>query len=127
MITAVGIWRLGRILGGSPIHAGDHVSQIAGRPGRDLVGIGIAGGMVPCWDAVGLVVLAQAVGRLGLGAMLVAAFSMGMGLVLIGVGWTAARIRRSLGRFAAATRWDRSIGVLTSLVLASIGIYLLNR
>jgi ABC-type nickel/cobalt efflux system permease component RcnA len=83
--------------------------------------------MVPCWDAVGLVVLAQAVGRLGLGAMLVAAFSMGMGLVLIGVGWTAARVRRSLGRFGAATRWDRGIGVLTSIVLASIGIYLLSR
>jgi nickel/cobalt exporter len=126
VIAAVGVWRLGRVLGGSSIHDRDHASQAAGRPSRDLVGIGIAGGLVPCWDAVGLVVLAQAVSRLRLGLMLVAAFSLGMGLVLVGVSWMAARLRALLERFES-TRWDRSLGLVTSVVLTSIGIYLLSR
>ena len=40
--------------------------------------LGLAGGLVPCWDAVLLIVLAEALGRLRLGLVLLAAFSLGM-------------------------------------------------
>ena len=49
----------------------------------------MAGGLVPCWDAVALIVLAEAMGRLGLGVILLVAFSLGMAAVLVAVGWAA--------------------------------------
>jgi hypothetical protein len=47
--------------------------------------------------------------------MRVAAYSMRMGFVLVAVGWTGARIRRSLRQFGAATRWDRGNGAPTNV------------
>ncbi len=60
---------------------------------RGLVGLGLAGGLVPCWDAVGLLVLAAAVGRLAAGVGLVLAFSAGMAAVLVAVGWLAWKMK----------------------------------
>jgi ABC-type nickel/cobalt efflux system permease component RcnA len=143
LIAAIGLWRMGRHLAGYGEHdapgpqvkvdpdaepdppetdAGD------GSPGRGLVGLGIAGGLVPCWDAVILIVLAEATGRLALGIALLVAFGMGMALVLVAVGVLAARIRRQMvgthGRREYG-HWERRLGVASGLALAVIGIYLL--
>ena len=66
--------------------------------------------MVPCWDAVGLLVLAAALGRLAEGVGLVLAFSAGMGLVLLAVGWLAWKFKSKMvvlgrRREVAATAW----------------------
>ena len=88
MIAAAGVWRIGRYLGGHGEHASDKI-QIAEMSYVEILGLGLAGGIVPCWDAVGLLVLAAALGRLEEGVGLVLAFSAGMGLVLLAVGWLA--------------------------------------
>ena len=59
----------------------------------ELLGLGLAGGLVPCWDAVGLIVLATALGRLGTGVILVVAFGAGMAGVLVAVGLLAGRLK----------------------------------
>ena len=38
--------------------------------------------MVPCWEAIVLVLVAEAIGRLALGLLLILAFSLGMLAVL---------------------------------------------
>ena len=96
VIAAIGLWRLGRHLAGIGEH--DHPvvepsDQNALTPDRGLVGLGVAGGLVPCWDAIVLILLAEATGRLTLGIVLVLAFGLGMALVLVAVGILAGRIR----------------------------------
>src|SRR5262249_12877294 len=82
VIAATGFWRLGRHVAGFPLHEESALSF--GRlNARGVIGLGIAGGLVPCWDAVGLLLLADAVGRLALGVTLVVAFGAGMAIVLI--------------------------------------------
>lgn len=125
LIAAVGLWRLGRRLGGFEDHPAHEGTRNTG--GRGLISLGIAGGIVPCWDAVGLIVLAAAVGRLGLGLGLVVAFSLGMGLILVGVGYLAGKVRYSLEALASRAAWERRLGLASGLVLSVLGVYLLER
>jgi ABC-type nickel/cobalt efflux system permease component RcnA len=126
LIAAVGVWRLGRLAGGFAEHADDdHVTSVATRRGGRLVGLGVAGGVVPCWDVVGLIVLAAALGRFGLGVLLAVAFSAGMGLVLVGFGWLVARLRASLGRRLPGSRWEKGLALSSAVTLAGLGLVLL--
>jgi ABC-type nickel/cobalt efflux system permease component RcnA len=125
LIAAIGLWRLGRHLAGYGEHDQEEIGPSS--PGaRGLVGLGVAGGLVPCWDAVGLVVLAEAVGRLALGVALLVAFGMGMATVLVAVGWLAARLRRDLVRRGVGSAWEDRFGIASGLVLAAIGLYLMG-
>jgi ABC-type nickel/cobalt efflux system permease component RcnA len=123
LIAAVGLWRLGRHLGGHGEHEGRH-GEVA-IDGRGLIGIGLAGGMIPCWDAVVLVVLAELAGQLTLGLFLLTGFSLGMGAVLVAVALLAGRIREMVPGHVRAAAWERGLGIASGLVLSAIGLYLL--
>lgn len=123
LIAAVGLWRLGRHLGGYGEHAG--ASEAVAIGGRGLIGLGLAGGLVPCWEAVVLVVLAELAGRLALGIFLLTGFSLGMGAVLVAVALLAGRLRELVpGRLRGAD-WERGLGIAGGLALSAIGLYLL--
>jgi len=53
---------------------------------RSLLGLGISGGLLPCPSALVLLLTAVSLQRVGLGILLVAAFSLGMASVLMAVG-----------------------------------------
>lgn len=123
-IAAIGFWRLGRHLAGLGEHDGEEPTP-AGAGRRSAVALGVAGGLVPCWDAVALIVLAEAVGRLGLGVVLLLAFGLGMAAVLVVVGWSAARLRRLIVPAGGDRRAERWLGVAGSVVLAGMGLVLM--
>jgi ABC-type nickel/cobalt efflux system permease component RcnA len=125
-IGAAGFWRLGRFLGGH----GEHVDEAVGTVVMDnlgLLGLGLAGGLVPCWDAVGLLVLAAALGRLSAGVGLVLAFSIGMATVLVAVGclaWKLKSVSVTAVRLDRAPIWPRRLGLLCGMILAAMGVWL---
>jgi ABC-type nickel/cobalt efflux system permease component RcnA len=125
VIAAIGLWRLGRHLGGHGEHADDPQTTIGGLGLGSLIGLGLAGGIVPCWDAVVLVLLAEAVGRLGLGLLLLVAFSAGMAAVLVTVGVTASRLRDFIKARDASRRWLSRLGIASALIITLIGLYLM--
>lgn len=123
-IAAGGFWRLGRHLGNWSEHA-DHESRVVGRPSLGgLMGLGLAGGLVPCWDAVGLVVLSAALGRVGTGVLLVVAFGLGMAGVLVAVGLVAARLKSAVLISGHSRAWESRLGLASSAILAAIGLLL---
>jgi nickel/cobalt exporter len=127
VIAAIGLWRLGRHLAGH----GEHSHEPAPPRSSGLVGLGVAGGLVPCWDAVVLIILAEAIGRLALGLVLLIAFGLGMALVLVAVGMLAAQVRGLLvpgrgGDVESYGAWERRLGIASGLALAAIGVYLLG-
>lgn len=88
--------------GGSP-----HVHTVPGElTKRGLLALGIAGGMVPCTDAIVVLLIAVAVGRILFGLAIIAAFSMGLAAVLIGIGMIMITSRPLVERLAggAASR-----------------------
>ena len=124
VIAAIGMWRLGRHLGGYGEHDDDpHVTPID-LGNRDLIGLGLAGGFVPCWDAVVLILLAEAVGRLALGLALLTAFSLGMACVLVPVGVTAAHLQSFIRSRESGGVWVRRLGLLSATAITMIGLYL---
>jgi nickel/cobalt exporter len=123
VIAAAGVWRVGRYLGGHGEHAADDV-RVAEMSHFEILGLGLAGGIVPCWDAVGLVVLAAALGRLAAGVGLVVAFSAGMGFVLLAIGWLAWKFKSKMVVINDGAEWQRRLGLVCGMILASLGIYL---
>jgi len=122
-IAAGGFWRIGRYLGGWEEHEGEGQAPPVAMSSASLVSLGLAGGLVPCWDAVGLVVLSAALGRLAVGVLLVIAFGAGMAAVLVGVGLLAAHLKSAL-LSSGARSWEAQLGLLSGLVLAGLGLVL---
>jgi ABC-type nickel/cobalt efflux system permease component RcnA len=124
-IASVGIFRLGRLMAGRPQHATlDNESHQSSSDRATLVGLAFAGGIIPCWDAVLLVVLAELSAQLPLGLFLLSGFSAGMAMVLVGVGFTAGRIRKGVEHVKNAAAWSRWLGLAGALALTVIGLYL---
>jgi len=123
VIAASGSWRLGRHLGGH----GEHEIGAHGtieRSSLGLIGLGLAGGLVPCWDAVGLLLMAAALGRLAMGIGLVVAFGAGMAVVLVAVGCLAWKLKSSVVGLDRSPAWHRRLGLLCGTLLAAIGLLL---
>jgi ABC-type nickel/cobalt efflux system permease component RcnA len=125
-IAAAGFWRLGRHFGGYSVHDFPHggcetVSDIG------IVGLGLAGGLVPCWDAVALIVLAAALGRLAAGVALVIAFSLGMGVVLVTLGILASKTRWATFGQSPSRSWQTGLALASASSLAAIGLFLFLR
>lgn len=91
---------------------------------RTLVALGVSGGLVPCPGALVLLLGALAVGQTGLGLVLVAAFSLGLAVVLTAVGLLfikGARVLETMPSFGLASRW---LPVGAALVVAGLGLVL---
>jgi nickel/cobalt transporter (NicO) family protein len=122
-IAAAGMWRIGRHLAGYGEHSPEEFHRIK-MSNLGIVGLGMASGLVPCWDAVGLIVLAAALGRLATGIALVIAFSGGMAAVLVAVAWLAGKMRSATNRLERSAIWQRRLGLTCGVMLAAIGLYL---
>jgi ABC-type nickel/cobalt efflux system permease component RcnA len=123
VIAAAGLWRVGRHLGGYGEHAPEEFHRIK-MSNVGVVGLGLASGLVPCWDAVGLLVLAAALGRLATGVALVLAFSGGIAAVLVGVAWLAGKMKSATIGLNHSAIWQRRLGLTCGVMLAAIGLYL---
>ena len=97
---------------------------------RGLMGMGVAGGLVPSPSALIVLLSAIALGRTWFGIVLVIGYGVGMavvltlaGLLLVGV---RNRLRQRLGGAsgrisAAAQRWTRLVPMLTALLVLVVG------
>lgn len=123
LIAMMGLWRLGRHLGSH----GEHPKDLAEfqHPVRGLFALGFAGGLVPCWDAILLLILAEAIGRLRLGLALLTAFSLGMAVVLVIVGVAAAHVRVLALSSQRASVWERRFGFASGAALTAIGLLMM--
>jgi ABC-type nickel/cobalt efflux system permease component RcnA len=86
-------------------HGHEHGHSQGRRPGRvGLLALGLAGGLVPSPSAVVLLLAATAGGRAWFGAVLVAAFGVGMALTLSVAGLLAARVAHTVEHRLARSR-----------------------
>ncbi|MBX9582121.1 MAG: hypothetical protein K2X87_17590 [Gemmataceae bacterium] len=89
-----------------------------------LVLMGVGGGLIPCWDAVLLLLAATALNRVGFALPLLFAFSAGLGAVLValGVGVVYAH-KAGAGRFGES-RWFRLLPMVSAALLLGLGLWL---
>ncbi|WP_327699732.1 nickel/cobalt transporter [Streptomyces sp. NBC_00459] len=92
---------------------------------RSIAAMGVSGGIVPCPEALTVLLLAIGLGRTALGLTMIIAFSVGLAGVLVGLGLILVHARAGLERFRGSgpgpvARWlpTASAGVVTVLGLA---------
>ncbi|KAF0206879.1 MAG: high-affinity nickel-transporter [Methylocystaceae bacterium] len=89
-----------------------------------IILFGLTGGLIPCPASITVLLLCLQVGRIGLGALLVLCFSIGLALTLVLVGVAAA-----LGMRHAASRWPGFEALaarapyVSGAIVAAVGVY----
>ncbi len=95
---------------------------------QQLIVLGVSGGIVPCWDAFFLLVVAIGAGRLWVALPLLLAFSAGLAgvLVAIGVGVVCARnfADKRWGGVERLRPLVRALPLLSALFITAMGLWL---
>jgi len=90
---------------------------------RDLLTLGISGGLVPCPEALGIMLIAIGLNRILLGLGLVVAFSFGLAAVLIIIGILLVRSKSLLERLGGVgTRWQTTVPVISAAIVVVLGL-----
>ena len=91
---------------------------------RDLIVLGISGGIVPCWDAIALLAMAIGTQQVWLGLPLLLSFSAGLAGVLVLIGVLVVKIKGfGTSRFGER-RIIKSLPILSALAVTLLGIWL---
>jgi nickel/cobalt exporter len=90
---------------------------------RQLLALGITGGIVPCPAALVVLLSAISLGRVGFGLLLIVAFSLGLAAVLMGIGLLVVHARTFMRRFQGEgpmiTRW---LPITSAVVITLVGV-----
>lgn len=137
LIAGLGIWLLLRRLSGQADHfhlpgQGHHhhhghthsheLPKDAGAWG--LIVLGVHGGIVPCWDAVVVLLAAVAMNLLWLALPLLLAFSAGLAGVLILIGILVVKTRGLLGARFGESRLFQLLPLVSAVVIIGLGLWL---
>jgi nickel/cobalt exporter len=116
LVAAIGGYLLWRR---ATARAPDHSHQ----PGRGgLTSLGVSGGMVPCPEALVVLMLAVSLGRVGLGLAILVAFTLGLAAVLIGIGSAMVLAAPAAGRLAGEPAWMKRLPVVSAALVTLLGV-----
>ncbi len=91
---------------------------------RSLLALGISGGLVPCPSAMVLLLAAVALNKTAYGLLLVVAFSIGLAMTLIAVGFAFLYARNRLSQRVRGGRWSQVLPVVSAGAITIIGALL---
>lgn len=124
LVTGMGFWLLLQRLAGRAdhVHLDHHHGEAPGWWG--VIVLGMIGGMIPCWDAVVLLLYTTGQGQLGLVLPALVAFSAGLAGVLVLIGVLVVQVPRF-----ARSRWGegrllRALPILSALFITAMGLWL---
>ncbi|MBD1870305.1 sulfite exporter TauE/SafE family protein [Cyanobacteria bacterium FACHB-471] len=132
MVCGVGFWLLERFLHSAANnhphpHSANHTHQHS--PAqitlRSLVSLGIAGGLVPCPSALVLLLSAIALHQTAYGLLLVCAFSFGLAIVLISIGWVTLYAHHWLKQVHWVQPFQLYIPMISAIAVIIVGTTLM--
>ena len=99
---------------------------------RELFGLGVSGGLVPCPSALVVLIAAISQHRVGLGMALIFAFSLGLAATVSGIGLLTLYGQRLLGRLEAERRvfggrLTGAMPAISALLIVAVGILITSR
>ncbi len=85
--------------------------------------MGVSGGLVPCPEALGVMLIAIGLSRIGLGLALIVAFSFGLAAVLIAIGILLVRCKSRLDRLGKpGSTWQRLLPLVSAVIVTMLGV-----
>ena len=88
---------------------------------RSLTAVGISGGLLPCPSALVVLLAAISLHRVGLGLLLIVAFSAGLAVSIAGIGLAAIFAKRTFGRLGFQGRVIGLLPAISALVIVIAG------
>jgi nickel/cobalt exporter len=114
-------------VGGGHHHHHDHASTPAARGPLGVWGLillGITGGIIPCGDAIGLLVFAVGANYLWLAFPMLLAFSVGLAGVLVLIGILVVKFRNFAGSHWGEGRIVRALPIVSATLVTAMGLWL---
>lgn len=102
----------------APIHPPHKASEVSF---GSLLSLGISGGLVPCPEALVVLLIAIALNRIALGLVILVSFSLGLASVLVTVGILLVIAKPLMARFTGQGRIFRYLPVASAAVVALLG------
>jgi ABC-type nickel/cobalt efflux system permease component RcnA len=123
LIVVMGVWMLVSRLRKKTAHAHAH-EHAHGVKWTEILVLGISGGMVPCLSATVVLLFAIYVGRVLMGLLLIAAFSLGMAASLIVIGMLVVTGRDLVARWSGGERrkWVEVLPVISAGIVTVLGL-----
>ena len=103
-------------------HGHDHALPAGQITLRSLLTLGISGGLVPCPDAIAILLVAVAINRILFGMVLIVAFSIGLAAVLIGIGIAMVQGLRFIERSDLINRFSAYTPIVSAVVVTGLGV-----
>ena len=88
---------------------------------RSLIALGISGGLVPCPDAIAILLVAIAINRILLGLALIISFSLGLAVVLIVIGLLMVNSRRLFDRVSFLDKLAPVMPIVSAVIVLALG------
>ncbi|MEP7364667.1 MAG: high frequency lysogenization protein HflD [Acidobacteriota bacterium] len=136
MVLGIGSWLLiQRLRGAAAEHSHDHSHSVSHSHAHghshghshshgSLLSLGVSGGLVPCPEALVVLMLSVSLGRLGFGLLLLTFFSLGLATILIAIG--SAMVLAG-GRFTAMQPsgvWTQRLPIASAAIVTVLGLYM---
>jgi ABC-type nickel/cobalt efflux system permease component RcnA len=102
-------------------HVHDHVHEVST---RSLVAMGASAGLIPCPSALVVLLAALSQHQVGLGLVLITAFSLGLAATISGIGVVVVYSRNLLSRFDFGGRAATALPAVSALVIVVVGCVL---
>ncbi|MCB0171886.1 MAG: hypothetical protein KDJ97_15170 [Anaerolineae bacterium] len=104
-------------------HTHSHLPPAEGVTLGNLVAMGVSGGLLPCPEALGIMVIAIGLNRIMLGLGLIVSFSFGLAAVLIVIGVLLVRSRGLVDRLGGiGSRWSRALPLASAVIVTALGV-----
>jgi len=124
IIIAIGIWsfiKLFRHRNKNHHHHTHHHEYSDKTTWKQIIMLGISGGMVPCPAAMAVMLTAIAIGRILLGLTLIAFFSIGLAAVLIAIGVLTVKASALFERVSAWNRISSYVPMISATIVTALG------
>ncbi|MCX6625347.1 MAG: sulfite exporter TauE/SafE family protein [Acidobacteria bacterium] len=139
LVTGLGIWLLiQRLRGRGHHHHHDHHHDhdhphthhhndepAGGASLGSLVSLGISGGLVPCPEALVVLLISVSLGRLLFGLGILVAFSLGLAAILIAIGIAMVVAAPMMKRWTGDSRLIRALPIASAALITVVGVVLL--
>jgi ABC-type nickel/cobalt efflux system permease component RcnA len=87
----------------------------------NLFALGVSGGIIPCPEALIVLLSAISLHRIGFGLVLIVAFSIGLAIVLVGIGLMIVYARRFTERFSGNGKIIERLPLVSSVTISILG------
>ncbi|MCD6424592.1 MAG: PD40 domain-containing protein [Anaerolineales bacterium] len=91
---------------------------------RNLIPLAISGGLVPCPDAIAILLVAAAINRIVFGLSLIITFSFGLAVVLIAIGLLIVQGKRLFKRLRWFNKAALIMPIISALIVLTAGAWL---